>query len=85
MLYLYKNAKDDLGDMIKDYLKEISAAHRQVDITDEESHLRENDIIIRGELAVFRYLEAYNRDLEDERSLSADACIVRPNGDGAVC
>lgn len=85
MLYLHKNAKDELGDKIKDYLTEISAAHRQVDISDEESHLRENEVIIKGELAVFRFLEAYNRDLEDERSLSADACIVRPNGDGSVC
>ncbi|MEL7003247.1 MAG: hypothetical protein AAFN93_11010 [Bacteroidota bacterium] len=85
MLYLHKNNDDQLGDKIKDYLLEISAAHRQVDITNEESHLRENDIVIRGEQAVFRYLEAYGSDLEFERSLSADACIVRPDGDGTVC
>ena len=84
MLYLHKNASDDLGNKIKDYLKEISAAHRQVDIEDEESFIRENEIIIKGEINIFRYLEAYNRDLEYERSLSADACIMNPN-DGTIC
>ena len=65
-------------------MTEISAAHRQVDIEDEESFIRENEIIIKGEINIFRYLEAYNRDLEYERSLSADACIMNPN-DGTIC
>lgn len=84
MLYLHKNASDELGEKIKDYLKEISAAHKQIDIFDEESFIRENDIVIKGEVAVFRYLEAYNSDLEYERSLSADACIMNPK-DGTIC
>lgn len=84
MLYLHKNANDDLGEKIKDYLVEISAAHRQVDITDGESFIRENDTVIKGEAGIFRYLEAFNSDLEYERSLSADACIMNPK-DGTIC
>ena len=84
MLYLHKNATDELGEKIKDYLAEISAAHKQVDITEEESFIKENDIVIKGEINIFRFLEAYNRDLEYERSLSADACIMNPN-DGTIC
>ncbi|MEM1408381.1 MAG: hypothetical protein AAGG59_16480 [Bacteroidota bacterium] len=71
--------------MIKDYLSEISAAHKQVDIDGaEESFIRENDSVIKGEINIYKYLEALKRDLEDERLLSADACIMNPR-DGKMC
>ena len=84
MLYLHKN-NDELGQKIKDYLSEISAAHKQVHIDDEqESFIRENDRVIKGEINIYKYLEALKRDLEDERLLSADACIMNPR-DGKMC
>lgn len=84
MLYLHKNSDDDLGKKIKDFLVDISAAHKQVTTDNEESFIRENEILIRGEANIYRYLDALKRDLEDERLLSADACIMNPR-DGKIC
>ena len=84
MLYFHKNSDHDLGEKIKTFLVDISAAHKQVDIDNEESFIRENEIIIKGETNVFRYLNALKRDLADERLLSADACIMNPR-DGKIC
>ncbi|MEM8566483.1 MAG: hypothetical protein AAGF85_08470 [Bacteroidota bacterium] len=83
MLYL-KNSGDELGNKIKDYLLDISAAHRQVDIEKQESFISENEITIKGEVNIFRYLNALKRDLEDERLLSADACLLNPRN-GEMC
>ncbi|WP_109829539.1 hypothetical protein [Reichenbachiella versicolor] len=84
MLYFHKNT-DKLGDDIKDFLQNISAAHKIVDIQDQESHLVLDGKPIIGEQAVFRYLDSLKSILENEHVLSADACIVRPSGDGKVC
>ncbi|MEM6362716.1 MAG: hypothetical protein AAF731_21685 [Bacteroidota bacterium] len=84
MLYLHKK-NDELGQTIKDYLSEISADHKQVDIDDaEESFIRENDRVVKGEINIYKYLDALKRKLEDERLLSADACIMNPR-DGKMC
>ena len=84
MLYLHKNSDDDLGNKIKAFLLDISAAHKQVTIDNEESFLRENEITIKGEVNIYCYLNALKRDLEDERLLSADACIMNPKN-GEIC
>ncbi|MEO1055232.1 MAG: hypothetical protein AAFX87_31685 [Bacteroidota bacterium] len=84
MLYLYKNEKDAFGDRVLSYLEDISAAHRKVAIDEGESFIKENDIIIKGQEAVFRYLEAFSRTLEHERSISADACYIDPDT-GETC
>ena len=85
MLYFHKNAKDQLGDKIKEALLEMSAAHQQIDMEIDESFLRENEVAIKGEKQIFQYLRSYKSDLDYSRSLSADACIVRKDGDGKVC
>ncbi|MEM6524502.1 MAG: hypothetical protein AAF693_11945 [Bacteroidota bacterium] len=83
MLYL-KNSGDQLGNKIKDYLLDMSAAHKQVDIEKQESFISENEITIKGEVNILRYLNALKRDLEDERLLSAHACLLNPRN-GEMC
>jgi len=85
MLYFHKNVNDQLGDKIKEALLEMSAAHQQIDIESGDSFLRENQIEIKGEVQIFQYLRSYKSDLDYSRSLSADACVVRKDGDGKVC
>lgn len=84
MIYLYKNAQDKLGDKIVDKFLSISLAHKVVEIDDAASYLMENEIVIKGEAAIFRFLEALSNDLEYSRSLSADACIM-DDRDGSIC
>lgn len=85
MLYFHKNASDTLGDKIKETLLDMSAAHKVIDIDEGESFLRENEVEIKGEEQVFNYLKSYKSDLDYTRSLAADACVVRKDGDGKVC
>ncbi|MEQ8242112.1 hypothetical protein [Fulvivirga sp.] len=85
MLYLHKNENDPLGEKIKDALQDMSAAHKQVDIEEGESFLKENEIEIKGAEQIFNYLRAYKSDLNYTQSLGADACVVRKDGDGKVC
>ena len=85
MLYFHKNTRDPLGEKIKEALLDMSAAHKQVDIAEGESFLKENDIEIKGAEQIFKYLRSYKSDLAYTQSLGADACIVRRDGDGKVC
>ena len=85
MLYFHRNTNDQLGDKIKEALLDMSAAHQQVEIVVGESFLRENEIEIKGETKIFQYLRSLKSDLDYSRSLSADACVVRKDGDGEVC
>lgn len=85
MLYFHKNNNDTLGGKIKEALLDMSAAHKQIDIEQGESFLRENELEIRGEEQIFKYLRSYKSDLDYTRSLAADACVVRKDGDGKVC
>lgn len=84
MLYLHNNQNDALGKRINEFLKDLSAAFKQVEIDMEESFIRENDMTIKGETNIVKYLELLKRDLEDERLLSADACLMNPKS-GEIC
>ncbi|MTI39673.1 hypothetical protein [Fulvivirga lutimaris] len=85
MLYLHKNANDPLGERIKEALLDMSAAHKQIDIDQGESFLRENETEIKGAEQVFKFLRTYQSDLSYTQSLGADACLVRKDGGGKVC
>ncbi len=83
MLYLYKNPTDALGEEIEDKLLEMSAAH-QIVVTEEPSHLAENDVKIKSRSAIFSFLESYQQELNTPHSISADACRVDPCS-GKIC
>jgi hypothetical protein len=85
MLYFHKNEGDQLGDKIEEALLDMSAAHKLIVLEEGESFLRENDLEIKGEEAIFKYLRSFKSDLDYTRSLAADACVVRKDGDGKVC
>ncbi|MEM7550742.1 MAG: hypothetical protein AAF363_13755 [Bacteroidota bacterium] len=84
MLYLHKKPEDELGVRVENYLRDKSAAFRMRTSDEEESYIMENDIKIKGEQAVWRYLESYGNLLSAERSISADACYIDPNT-GKAC
>lgn len=84
MLYLYKKTNDSLGIEVETYLKDLSAAFRIRESDNDETYLKENEQVIKGEVAIKRYLEFYKGMLTAERSVSADACYIDPET-GKTC
>lgn len=84
MLYLHKNENDLLGQEIREYLLEVSAAHKLIEITNEESFLAENENEIKGREAIFFFLENYNKQLVINRMVSGDSCYMDPET-GLTC
>lgn len=84
MLYLHLSKNDPLGNQISERLNDMSAAHKVVESSNGESFLRENDHTIKGEAAIFRFLDFYGKGLEAQREISADACYINPET-GETC
>lgn len=78
MLLAHIKPNDPLGERIQDQLHNISAAYRKTETTEKESFLTEDGHPIKGETAIFRFLGAYGKMLENQREIGADACYIDP-------
>ena len=85
MLTFYRQEDHRFRNPIEDKIKDLVIAHRLVPLHgNEEPYLDENGTIIKGMEAMNDYLEDLRKELQIQRSITADACYVDEKS-GEIC
>lgn len=94
MIELHRYNNDEYADKIEQRLEELVLAYKTVTHTEPNAqtgepetslpYLNENGSVISGKEEINSYLRELSTELEEQRSISGDACYIDPKT-GEVC
>lgn len=91
MIVLHRNRKDSFADQIEETLTDLVVAHKTVIYNRSDPQpetplpfLKENDTKVTGNENINAYLRELSNELQEQRSISGDACYIDPRT-GEIC